>query len=224
MYAMNAIELSGYFAELFGIDDLEELVGFGAEPVLGHAVGLGHRLVHRLDARILAGPGLNLSGEDNGCRRGTADYRRAGALKGEDLELLVQRAGKDHVCATVIARDDAKNHRALEIDDCSADLSAIFQLQPPHRFGRAVEADKLARITTGRLLLAALMARATFFDERGKRVPAVHWSGPSAGTKPSLDTGCDSMPMRHTGMPPRCASHTTAVSADRMPDQRSKWV
>src|SRR5271166_1644487 len=140
MYAMNAIELSGYFAELFGIDDLEELVGFGAEPVLGHAVGLGHRIIHRLDARILAGPGLNLSGEDDGCRRGTADHGGEGALEGEDLELLVQCAGEDNVRATVVARDDAKDHRALEIDDCSADLSTVFQLQPPHRFGRAVEA------------------------------------------------------------------------------------
>ena len=33
--------------------------------------------------------------------------------------------------------------------------------------------DRLASTTTGRLPLAALIARAAFFDERGKSVPAV---------------------------------------------------
>src|ERR1019366_8533477 len=82
--------------------------------------------------------------------------------------------------------------------------------------------DRLARITTGRLLLAALRARATFFDERGNSVPALHWSGPSAGTNPKRGTCLDSMPMRQTGYPPRWASQITAVSAPRMPGQRSR--
>ncbi|NNL66579.1 MAG: carbamoyl-phosphate synthase subunit L, partial [Myxococcales bacterium] len=69
--------------------------------------------------------------------------------------------------------------------------------------------------------LAALIARATFFDESGKSVPAVHCSGPSAGTKPSRAMGVDSMPIRQTGAPPRCASQTTALSASRMSAQRS---
>ena len=33
--------------------------------------------------------------------------------------------------------------------------------------------DRLASTTSGRLPLAALIARAAFFDERGNRVPAV---------------------------------------------------
>ena len=33
--------------------------------------------------------------------------------------------------------------------------------------------DRLASTTSGRLPLAALIARATFFDEAGNRVPAV---------------------------------------------------
>ena len=33
--------------------------------------------------------------------------------------------------------------------------------------------DKFASTTTGRLALAALIARAVFFDDRGNRVPAV---------------------------------------------------
>ena len=41
--------------------------------------------------------------------------------------------------------------------------------------------ERFAKITIGRLPLAALMARATFFDERGKSVPPVQDSGPSTG-------------------------------------------
>src|SRR5208337_620552 len=79
--------------------------------------------------------------------------------------------------------------------------------------GEPSKPERLARITTGRLRLAALIARATFFEESGKSVPAVHWSGPSAGTNPNRGTGLDSMPIRHTGEPPRWASQVTAVSA-----------
>src|SRR5919205_1403699 len=54
--------------------------------------------------------------------------------------------------------------------------------------------DRLASTTSGRDPLAALMARAVFFDDRGKSVPAVHWSGPSAGTLPRRATGWLSTP------------------------------
>ena len=40
---------------------------------------------------------------------------------------------------------------------------------------------------------------AAFFDDCGNNVPEVQCSGPSAGTKPSRGTGCDSMPIRQTG-------------------------
>src|SRR5919205_1318543 len=43
--------------------------------------------------------------------------------------------------------------------------------------------ERFASTTTGRLPLAALMARAAFLDDCGKRVPAVHVSGPSVGGK-----------------------------------------
>ena len=66
--------------------------------------------------------------------------------------------------------------------------------------GEPSKPERLARITTGRLLLAALMARAAFFEDRGKSVPAVQWSGPSAGTKPNRGTGFDSMPIMQTGI------------------------
>src|SRR4029453_16477287 len=69
--------------------------------------------------------------------------------------------------------------------------------------------ERLASTTTGRFPLAAVMARATFFDHGGKRVPDVQTEGPSPGTTPSLATGRDSRPTRHTGIPPRGASHTT---------------
>ena len=87
--------------------------------------------------------------------------------------------------------------------------------------GEPSKPDRFARTTTGRLPLAALMARATFLLDRGKSVPAVYVSGPSVGGKPRRGTDLDSMPMRHTGMPPRWASCTTAVSASAMPAQRS---
>ena len=81
--------------------------------------------------------------------------------------------------------------------------------------------ERLASTTRGRLPLAALMARAVFREECGKRVPDVHWSGPSAGKLPRRGIGCDSMPRTETGCPPRWASCTTTVSASAMPAHRS---
>ena len=40
--------------------------------------------------------------------------------------------------------------------------------------GEPSNPDRLARITTGRLLLAALIARAIFLEDSGNSVPAVH--------------------------------------------------
>src|SRR6266508_6637730 len=77
--------------------------------------------------------------------------------------------------------------------------------------GEPSKPERLARTTTGRLPLAVLMARATFLDDWGKRVPDVQAVGPSPGTRPYLATGRDSKPMRHTGIPPTWASQTTAV-------------
>jgi hypothetical protein len=76
-------------------------------------------------------------------------------------------------------------------------------------------------MTSGRLPVAALMARAIFFDDCGKSVPADQNSGPSAGTNACRGSGRDWMPIMHTGMPPRCASQTTAVSPPRRSRQRS---
>ena len=66
------------------------------------------------------------------------------------------------------------------------------------------------------------MARAVFFDERGNSVPAVHWSGPSAGGLPRRGIGRDSTPRTVTGWPPRWASSTTEVSASAIPAHRSR--
>ena len=49
--------------------------------------------------------------------------------------------------------------------------------------------DRFASTTSGRPPLAALIARAAFFDERGNSVPAVHVSGPSVGGKPRARHG-----------------------------------
>src|ERR687893_383590 len=88
--------------------------------------------------------------------------------------------------------------------------------------GEPSKPERLARTTSGRLPLAALMARAVFFDERGNSVPAVHWSGPSAGWLPRRGIGRDSTPRTHTGWPPRWASRTTEVSASAIPAHRSR--
>src|SRR5919202_5557288 len=77
--------------------------------------------------------------------------------------------------------------------------------------------ERFASTTTGRDPLAALIARAAFFDDCGNSVPAVQVSGPSLGGNPRRGTGLDSIPMRHTGWPPRWASRTTAVSASAIP-------
>ena len=72
--------------------------------------------------------------------------------------------------------------------------------------------------TTGRLPLAALSARATFFDDSGKSVPPVHSAGPSDGTIAlARDVAGSRCRSGRPGCPPRCASQTIAVSA---PDQR----
>ncbi len=76
-------------------------------------------------------------------------------------------------------------------------------------------------MTSGRFPLAALIARAVFFDDRGNSVPAVHWEGPSTGESPRRGSGRDSKPITTTGCPPRCASSTTADSASAMSAQRS---
>ena len=72
--------------------------------------------------------------------------------------------------------------------------------------GEPSKPERLASTTSGRLPLAALIARAVFFDDRGNSVPAVHVSGPSAGWEPRRGSGRDSMPSTVTGWPPRWAS------------------
>ena len=50
--------------------------------------------------------------------------------------------------------------------------------------------------------MAALMPRAVFCDENGSGIPAVHWSGPSAGKAPRSGIGRESTPSTVTGEPP----------------------
>jgi hypothetical protein len=47
--------------------------------------------------------------------------------------------------------------------------------------GEPSKPERFASTTTGRFPLAALIARATFFEESGKSVPAVQLCGPSSG-------------------------------------------
>src|ERR1039457_4734907 len=73
--------------------------------------------------------------------------------------------------------------------------------------------DRFASTMSGRLPLAALMARANLRADCGNSVPEVHDEGPSEGTYPPRGRDWDSRPSRQTGTPPMCASHTTALSA-----------
>src|SRR5206468_4826874 len=72
--------------------------------------------------------------------------------------------------------------------------------------------ERFARITAGRLPLAAFSARATFFEESGNSVPPFQDDGPSGGWVPSRGTLRLSMPITQTEWPPRCAAQTMAVS------------
>ena len=65
--------------------------------------------------------------------------------------------------------------------------------------GEPSKPDRFASTTSGRLPLAALIARAVFFDDRGNSVPAVQMSGPSLGGKPRRGMARDSMPSMTTG-------------------------
>src|SRR5271166_4464224 len=203
MHAMDAVELAGHLSQLFRMHNLKEFAPFGPQATFFRSLGLRHRLAQCLKPLVFAGSGLNFSGENHRRRRGATDHGCVGSLQRYHLELFVQRPGKHNVGAAMITGDHAKDHGPFEVHHGSSDLGAIFQLQPRIDSGEPSNPERLARITTGRLLLAALIARATFFEESGKSVPAVHWSGPSAGTNPNRGMGLDSMPMRHTGWPPR---------------------
>ena len=72
--------------------------------------------------------------------------------------------------------------------------------------GEPSKPDRFASTTNGRFPLAALIARAVFFDDLGNSVPAVKVVGPSTGVGPRRGSGRDSMPSSATGCPPRCAS------------------
>ena len=65
--------------------------------------------------------------------------------------------------------------------------------------GEPSNPDRFASTTSGRLPDAALIARAVFLLDLGNSVPAVNWSGPSAGRYPRRGIGRDSMPTMDTG-------------------------
>src|SRR6201988_74631 len=63
MHTVDAIELRGYFAQLFRVHGLKEFVPLAPQASLFRTVGSGHRLGYRLQTRILAGPCFHFSGE-----------------------------------------------------------------------------------------------------------------------------------------------------------------
>jgi hypothetical protein len=74
----------------------------------------------------------------------------------------------------VVAGDDAEDDRPAEVDDGAADLGAVLELAAPHRLGRAVESRQVGEHDHRPAAARALIARATFFDDSGNSVPAVH--------------------------------------------------
>ena len=151
------------------------------------------------DPRIGVSSGVDLASEDRRGCRSAADDRRVRPLEGDHLHVVVERAREDHEGSSVVAGHDAEDDRAVEVDDRAADLRTVLELQLAQGLWRPVEAREVGQHHERRLPLAALTARATFLDDWGKSVPAVHWSGPSAGRKPWRRRGRNSMPSTVTG-------------------------
>src|SRR6266704_5890923 len=89
--------------------------------------------------------------------------------------------------------------------------------------GEPSKPDRLARMTTGRLPLAALIALAILRDDWGNNVPDVQLGGPSAGRWSRRESVRDSIPSMHTGIPPTCASHTTAEIGKHTSELQSRF-
>ena len=136
---MYAVKLGSHLAQLLGVYDFEEFIELGAQPAFLRAVSLGYRLVQRLHARIFLGPGFNLTGENHGRRRSAADHGGIRSLQGCHFNAFIQRPRENHVCASVIARDHAKDDGAFEVHHRSPDLGAVLELQPAHRLRRAIK-------------------------------------------------------------------------------------
>src|SRR5438093_1012479 len=131
--------------------------------------------------------------------------------------------------AALTERADQRGPHPARLDDLvqrphpARALDGVDGVQLRSDSGEPSKPERLARMTTGRLPLAASRARATFLDERGNSVPAFHAAGPSSGRLPSRGTFWLSIPIRQIGTPPRCASHTIADSAPAHERHRSRW-
>ena len=151
-----------------------------------------------------------------------ADDRGVGALERHHLQVVVQGRGEDDVGAAVVAGDHAEDDRPAEVHHRPADLRAVLELQRAHRLGRAVEARQVGehhrRAVAGGGVDGARHLLAT---SSGKSVPDGPVVGPVRGHVAEARQRLRSMPTRHTGQPPRCASQTTAISASCCAAQRS---
>ena len=164
-----------------------------------------------------AGRLLDVAGEhDRGGRR-AADHRGVRALERDRLEVGVERLREDDERAAVVARDDAEDDRAVEVDDRAADLGAVLELQLAHRLRRAVEAGEVGQHDE-RAAAAGGVDRARDLLRRlaGTACPRVHCSGPSAGIgavarqRPRLDAEQRTPASRRGGRPRRPRSRPRA--------------
>src|SRR5208283_190329 len=127
-HAMHTVELVGHLAQFFGMYDFEEFVPLGTQASFLCAAGVSNGLVQGLQPWIFASPGIDFAGKNDGGSGRTSNHRSISALQSHDLEIFVQRTRENYVRPAVIARDHAKDHRALEVDDSASDLRAILKL------------------------------------------------------------------------------------------------
>ena len=155
---------------------------FTRRRALCGVVGAGGELRFELaHGRVRCGTFVHLSGEHHRCRGCTADNRGERSLDGEHFHVLVQRVGEHHESSAVIARDHANTIGPSKLTMARPISAPYSSWMLRSDSGEPSKPDRFASTTRGRFPLAALIARAVFFEDCGNRVPDVHWSGPSAG-------------------------------------------
>jgi len=126
------VKFLSQFPAFFGCHGLEHLIVIGKQLRTFRAALVFQRLFEFPDPRICHGLLPDFAAEYHAGRRCTADYRGIGTLERGNFHIFIERLGEHHESATVIAGNNAKHNRSLEIDHSPADLGAVFQLPAAH--------------------------------------------------------------------------------------------